>query len=813
MHRLCGLQGDFYHIKRRRLHSKNCKIGLHSLGFLGNRARFQPAKYPVLFFIIRALEVRVSNPGDWRFNNIAIALYPLLFLTLALTAHQVNSEGQKVEELLVVDCLLPGQIRKLGSSRTYLSARRPIKTTARDCEIRGGEYVTYDRANYATALKVWLPQAKNGDPDAQLNVGEIYEKGLGLNPDYRLAAHWYQQAAEQGDTRAQINLGHLYEEGLGVEQDPGEALNWYRKASGLPDTLVLDPGTLATDARQTDSKQNEAEYALRKQVEQLEYDTEQLRKQLEQTRKQLEDAHQKRDQPANQTDIVQQQDQQLADVSGRKEQEVQQLQNTLQQQQKQTLALKDLLDITRQQLTLAQSALKQSEKDTQALRSQLAKAKTDLNQKERSAENNQSEYNKFKQAVQQREADLSRQRAEMARLQKTIEQMESKVGRYRAKAEEADNYKQALQQAKLAGPSIALIDPKLPVTRGELVVTVRSDVKARQIIGRINAAAGLLSLTINDRPQTPNELGIFQTRIPLNAPQIPVSVIAIDQQGKRSALDFVLRSAPDKTKEDTPSSEKAKSTTKIPSIKFGQYYALVIGINEYRHLPKLETAISDADDVAKLLTENYKFKTTKLINADRYEILSALNDLREKLTKDDNLLIYYAGHGELDKVNMRGHWLPADAELDNTANWISNVSVTDILNIINAKQIMMIVDSCYSGALTRSALAQLQAGMTEEERVNWLKVMALKRSRTVLTSGGLKPTLDSGGGGHSVFAKALLDVLGSNDNIMEGRMLYKEVAARVAYAASSMRFEQVPEYAPIKHTGHEGGDFFFVPNI
>ena len=67
------------------------------------------------------------------------------------------------DELLVVDCLLPGQIRKLGRSMIYLTPQRPIKTSAQDCEIRGGDYVAYDRSDYATALKVWLPLAKEGD--------------------------------------------------------------------------------------------------------------------------------------------------------------------------------------------------------------------------------------------------------------------------------------------------------------------------------------------------------------------------------------------------------------------------------------------------------------------------------------------------------------------------------------------------------------------------------------------------------------------------------------------------------------------------
>jgi len=112
----------------------------------------------------------------------------------------------------VVDCLLPGQIRQLGSQVTYVTARRPIRTTAEDCAIRGGEYVAVDRADYGTALKVWMSAAQGGDPDAQYYVAVLYEKGAEGQPNFSQAAGWYQKAAERGISRAAVNLGRLYEQ-------------------------------------------------------------------------------------------------------------------------------------------------------------------------------------------------------------------------------------------------------------------------------------------------------------------------------------------------------------------------------------------------------------------------------------------------------------------------------------------------------------------------------------------------------------------------------------------------------------------------
>lgn len=104
-------------------------------------------------------------------------------------------------------------------------------------------------------------------------------------------------------------------------------------------------------------------------------------------------------------------------------------------------------------------------------------------------------------------------------------------------------------------------------------------------------------------------------------------------------------------------------------------------------------------------------------------------------------------------------------------------------------------------------------GNSTEAREHWLKTITEKRSRTVLSSGALQPVLDSGGGDHSVFAKALLDVLASNTEVLEGQRVGLELAARVSYAASNVLVEQDPQYAPLRYAGHEAGDFLFVPTV
>src|SRR5690349_19941083 len=99
---------------------------------------------------------------------------------------------------MVVDCLLAGQVRKQGRAITFITQRRPIRTSGVNCEIRGREYVSADRATFASSLGVWLPSAKGGDPKAQAYVARIYVEGFDQPPDYAQAAAWYQKAADQG---------------------------------------------------------------------------------------------------------------------------------------------------------------------------------------------------------------------------------------------------------------------------------------------------------------------------------------------------------------------------------------------------------------------------------------------------------------------------------------------------------------------------------------------------------------------------------------------------------------------------------------
>jgi len=543
----------------------------------------------------------------------------------AASARPEVGAPSKADEFLIVDCLLPAPVRKLGAQLVYQGPRRPIKTSARDCEIRGGEYTAYDRADYRTALKVWMTQAEQGDLAAQTYVGEIYEKGLGVPPDYEAAARWYRRAADAGFRRAAINLGHLYENGLGVPRDPVQALNWYRKGAG--------GGAAAVE-------------------------------------------------------IV-----------------------------------------------------------------------------------------------------------------------------YAGEAGKA-----AAAPASASAPRIEVVEPELvlaaetrdirimPSAGASAVAIHTAPTDDLRIVGRVIAQNPLRSVTVNGREEASDGRAVFQTHIRIRQSEERVRIVATDRLGLTSTLEFLVLNRP-----RSPAVAPAEPGRILrPGATFGTYHALVIGNDDYRLIRPLRTAVNDAREVAGVLREQYGFTVTLLLNANRYEMLSALNAVRARLTEDDNLLVYYAGHGQLDRVNQRGHWLPVDAEPESPANWISNISVTDILNAMAVQQLLVVADSCYSGAMTRSAVTRLEPGLSDDGRAQAIQTMARKRSRLLLTSGGVEPVVDTTGGPHSPFAQSFLELLRRNQGVLPAQELFRRLQVDVMTAVERLDVRQVPEYAPIRFAGHEAGDFLFV---
>lgn len=516
-------------------------------------------------------------------------------LGVAVTVASVSAASDKSKEGLVkrqdfeiVDCLLPGEVRSVGGA-TFLTKRRPVRTTASDCHIRGGEYTAYDRADYKSALRVWMDLASSGDAAAQNNVGEIFERGLGGEPNYATAVIWYQKvidnksASDQIRSRALFNMGTLYEQGLGVDKDPLMALNYYRRASGLPEDSLMY--TSAKD-REVEEMRSQLQKTIKENNEQIELMNKQL---IELQKKSSSDS----------------------------------------------ATMKHLVD--------------------------------------------------------------------------------------RLAAEKADSEKQlAALPARTREPS-----------------------------------------------------------------------------GNTSAFGPV----------------DAGPGTTVGKMDFGRFYALIVGNQNYDVLESLKTPHYDAERAAKILSTKYGFTVQVIKDGNDVAILKALNDLNGVLGPNDNLLIYYAGHGyrlKTDKME-NGYWLPRNAERPpNDTYWVPNEQITSHIGRLQARRVLVVADSCYSGLLSTDSSFFFLDKPTEVSP-EYIQFKLPKRSRLLIASGGDNPVLDEGGQGDSVFGKAFLDVLETNNGIMTAPALFSKVQGRVKEGALRNHFDQQPEFKSIKGAGHEVGDFFFVP--
>ena len=239
--------------------------------------------------------------------------------------------------------------------------------------------------------------------------------------------------------------------------------------------------------------------------------------------------------------------------------------------------------------------------------------------------------------------------------------------------------------------------------------------------------------------------------------------------------------------------------------KLGAYRALIIGINDYKDskIPDLETAVNDARAMAELLRGRYGFQVALLLDrkATKEAIYDALRELALSTEPDDSVLIYYAGHGDLDRAYNDGWWIPADARGGNPVTYLDNVQVQKAMRSMKARHVLLISDSCYSGTLFGQA-------RTMPHVINDKYYIDLynEKSRWGMTSGNKTPVSDVGTGGHSVFAYQLINVLRKNE---KPYISTQEIYTRIAPIVGN-NSEQTPLCRPVRDTGDQGGEFVFV---
>ncbi|TAF47452.1 MAG: caspase family protein [Runella slithyformis] len=243
-------------------------------------------------------------------------------------------------------------------------------------------------------------------------------------------------------------------------------------------------------------------------------------------------------------------------------------------------------------------------------------------------------------------------------------------------------------------------------------------------------------------------------------------------------------------KNDTPNDPIASSTN----------HALLIGVNSYEApIEDLRFPIDDTQRFKKVLTTHYTFEeknVVSLANPTGDDIINALNDLIQKLSVNDNLLLFYAGHGREDKAAEQGYWLPADAKYNTirSKTWLSNSDIKDQLKLLRCRHVLVISDACFSGGILDARSGPESVAFRE---------IARRKSRKAITSTASTIVPDK-----SVFTKYLLQYLETNTSpYLTAAQLFSLLQVPVTDNSPT---KQSPQYGSIREAGNEGGDFIFV---
>jgi len=344
-------------------------------------------------------------------------------------------------------------------------------------------------------------------------------------------------------------------------------------------------------------------------------------------------------------------------------------------------------------------------------------------------------------------------------------------------------------------PVIVITEPIVEEVRGFKIV----EAKSITVKGKATDADGIFEITVNGKEASVSEDGTFFVSVPLGYGKNDLIVKATDLKQASSTKSFVIkRNSPEIIDADITNVDKKENL----DIGFGKYYALIIGVSEYQDktIQSLNgEPTKDAQALADILVTYYNFdkqNVSVLKNAKENEIIREFYNLKNKITKNDNLVIFYAGHGNYDKASEKGYWMPSDAEMEFEGNVILNTSIVSYIKAINSRHTLLIADACFSGSI-------LVRNRDFKEATKAVQKKYELPSRKAITSGTLTTVPNE-----SVFMKYLLKKLKDNtDTYISAGQLFNMIEDPVINNTTG---ENQPQYAPIANTGDEGGDFIFI---
>lgn len=340
-------------------------------------------------------------------------------------------------------------------------------------------------------------------------------------------------------------------------------------------------------------------------------------------------------------------------------------------------------------------------------------------------------------------------------------------------------------------PVVVITEPMVELKRGFKIV----ETKRITVRGKATDPDGIFEIMVNGVEANVSENGSFVASVPLKYGKNDLVVKASDIKQATSTKTFTIKR---KSPEVDEVIVENKKESKI-DIGFGKYHALIIGVSEYDDESVVDLSgepTKDAQALANVLTSMYGFDKSNvkiLKDPTRSSIMKSFFELRKKVSQNDNLLIFYAGHGNYDKSSERGYWMPSDVNMEFEDNILLNTTLVSQIKALKTKHTLLIADACFSGSIFKSR------SYSKEEKSAQRKYSLT--SRKAITSGTLKTVPNK-----SVFIQYLLKKLKENQSkYLPTSKLFSMIEEPVLNNS-----ENIPQRGVIHGTGDEGGDFIFI---
>jgi hypothetical protein len=200
-------------------------------------------------------------------------------------------------------------------------------------------------------------------------------------------------------------------------------------------------------------------------------------------------------------------------------------------------------------------------------------------------------------------------------------------------------------------------------------------------------------------------------------------------------------------------------------------YALLFATDEYDNWTDLVNPIDDARSVAKLLSEKYGFEVEIVENPNDADVLNKLRDYAErKFKQQDQLLIFFAGHGYFDDTFGEGYVVAKNSLVNDKAKttYISHSRLKTITGNLPSEHVLLVMDVCFGGTFDDEIAGK--RGLAEDPTTSEFLARKLGiRTRKYLTSGGKEYVSDGIPGKHSPFTLKILQAFadgGGEDRIL-----------------------------------------------